>query len=74
MRSISYFHSAVVVLPVSIVGLPCSLFACRLSLKYHPDKNKAKGAHEKFAEINNGTSTCFDIYCCIFLNCGSGIH
>lgn len=27
---------------------------CRLSLKYHPDKNKNKGAQEKFAEINNG--------------------
>lgn len=26
----------------------------RLSLKYHPDKNKNKGAQEKFAEINNG--------------------
>ncbi|CAA2972294.1 dnaJ protein ERDJ3A isoform X2 [Olea europaea var. sylvestris] len=25
----------------------------KLSLKYHPDKNKNKGAHEKFAEINN---------------------
>ncbi|XP_068644202.1 dnaJ protein ERDJ3A [Aristolochia californica] len=25
----------------------------KLSLKYHPDKNKAKGAQEKFAEINN---------------------
>uniref|UniRef100_A0A0E0CSI4 J domain-containing protein n=1 Tax=Oryza meridionalis TaxID=40149 RepID=A0A0E0CSI4_9ORYZ len=25
----------------------------RLSLKYHPDKNKSKGAQEKFAEINN---------------------
>lgn len=27
---------------------------CRLSLQYHPDKNKNKGAQEKFAEINNG--------------------
>lgn len=27
----------------------------RLSLQYHPDKNKNKGAQEKFAEINNGT-------------------
>ena len=26
----------------------------RLSLKYHPDKNKEKRAQEKFAEINNG--------------------
>lgn len=26
----------------------------RLSLQYHPDKNKNKGAQEKFAEINNG--------------------
>lgn len=26
----------------------------RLSLKYHPDKNKNKGAQEKFSEINNG--------------------
>ncbi|XP_024967858.1 dnaJ protein ERDJ3A isoform X2 [Cynara cardunculus var. scolymus] len=26
---------------------------CRLSLQYHPDKNKNKGAQEKFAEINN---------------------
>ncbi|KAL6987853.1 DnaJ protein erdj3a [Sarracenia purpurea var. burkii] len=25
----------------------------RLSLQYHPDKNKSKGAQEKFAEINN---------------------
>ncbi|PIA32373.1 hypothetical protein AQUCO_04500166v1 [Aquilegia coerulea] len=25
----------------------------KLSLKYHPDKNKSKGAQEKFAEINN---------------------
>ncbi|KAG9453521.1 hypothetical protein H6P81_006425 [Aristolochia fimbriata] len=25
----------------------------KLSLKYHPDKNNAKGAKEKFAEINN---------------------
>ncbi|KAG9134132.1 hypothetical protein Leryth_004820 [Lithospermum erythrorhizon] len=25
----------------------------KLSLKYHPDKNKEKGAQEKFAEINN---------------------
>ncbi|CAI9782367.1 unnamed protein product [Fraxinus pennsylvanica] len=25
----------------------------KLSLKYHPDKNKNKGANEKFAEINN---------------------
>ncbi|XP_020585841.1 dnaJ protein ERDJ3A isoform X2 [Phalaenopsis equestris] len=25
----------------------------KLSLKYHPDKNKNKGAQEKFAEINN---------------------
>ncbi|KAG8063783.1 hypothetical protein GUJ93_ZPchr0003g16479 [Zizania palustris] len=25
----------------------------KLSLKYHPDKNKGKGAQEKFAEINN---------------------
>lgn len=25
----------------------------KLSLKYHPDKNKDKGAQEKFAEINN---------------------
>lgn len=28
--------------------------SCRLSLQYHPDKNKNKGAQEKFAEINNG--------------------
>jgi hypothetical protein len=26
----------------------------RLSLKYHPDKNKDKGAQQKFEEINNG--------------------
>ncbi|PWA64337.1 DnaJ domain-containing protein [Artemisia annua] len=26
----------------------------KLSLQYHPDKNKNKGAQEKFAEINNG--------------------
>lgn len=25
----------------------------KLSLQYHPDKNKAKGAQEKFAQINN---------------------
>ncbi|KAH0638890.1 hypothetical protein KY290_036193 [Solanum tuberosum] len=25
----------------------------KLSLQYHPDKNKSKGAQEKFAEINN---------------------
>ncbi|KAL4347659.1 hypothetical protein GQ457_17G006360 [Hibiscus cannabinus] len=25
----------------------------KLSLKYHPDKNKSKGAQEKFSEINN---------------------
>lgn len=25
----------------------------KLSLQYHPDKNKNKGAQEKFAEINN---------------------
>ncbi|KAL6901899.1 hypothetical protein ACP4OV_004775 [Aristida adscensionis] len=25
----------------------------KLSLKYHPDKNKGKGAQERFAEINN---------------------
>ncbi|KAF3331785.1 dnaJ protein ERDJ3A [Carex littledalei] len=25
----------------------------KLSLQYHPDKNKAKGAQEKFSEINN---------------------
>ncbi|KAG8096395.1 hypothetical protein GUJ93_ZPchr0013g35416 [Zizania palustris] len=25
----------------------------KLSLKYHPDKNKGKGAQEKFAEVNN---------------------
>ena len=31
-----------------------SFFFCRLSLQYHPDKNKNKGAQEKFAEINNG--------------------
>ncbi|KAL6987851.1 hypothetical protein U1Q18_013597 [Sarracenia purpurea var. burkii] len=29
------------------------IFFCRLSLQYHPDKNKSKGAQEKFAEINN---------------------
>lgn len=28
--------------------------SCRLSLQYHPDKNKNKAAQEKFAEINNG--------------------
>ncbi|KAK8512164.1 hypothetical protein V6N13_097170 [Hibiscus sabdariffa] len=26
----------------------------KLSLQYHPDKNKSKSAQEKFAEINNG--------------------
>lgn len=26
----------------------------RLSLQYHPDKNKQKGAQQKFEEINNG--------------------
>lgn len=35
---------------------------CRLSLKYHPDKNKSKGAQEKFAEINNGNLlTCLSL-------------
>ncbi|OMO84990.1 hypothetical protein CCACVL1_10481 [Corchorus capsularis] len=29
------------------------LLSTLLSLKYHPDKNKNKGAQEKFAEINN---------------------
>lgn len=29
-------------------------FSSRLSLQYHPDKNKNKGAQERFAEINNG--------------------
>ncbi|GER55786.1 chaperone protein dnaJ [Striga asiatica] len=29
----------------------------KLSLQYHPDKNKNKGAQEKFAEINNGMAT-----------------
>lgn len=29
-------------------------FFGRLSLKYHPDKNKENGAQEKFSEINNG--------------------
>ena len=38
----------------------CQLKVClisgvhRLSLKYHPDKNKDKGAQQKFEEINNG--------------------
>ncbi|WVZ56595.1 hypothetical protein U9M48_007097 [Paspalum notatum var. saurae] len=32
----------------------------KLSLKYHPDKNKGKGAQEKFEEINNGKNLCFD--------------
>jgi curved DNA-binding protein CbpA len=31
----------------------------RLSLKYHPDKNKGKGAQEKFEEINNGKNLYF---------------
>lgn len=31
-----------------------SFFFFRLSLQYHPDKNKAKGAQEKFSQINNG--------------------
>jgi DnaJ-class molecular chaperone len=26
----------------------------KLSLKYHPDKNKAKNAEAKFSEISNG--------------------
>lgn len=30
------------------------LFFFRLSLQYHPDKNKNKGAQSKFEEINNG--------------------
>jgi len=30
------------------------IISCRLSLQYHPDKNKNKGAQEKLAEINNG--------------------
>lgn len=30
------------------------MVASRLSLKYHPDKNKAKNAEAKFSEISNG--------------------
>lgn len=37
-----------------LVSHPDPLSFCRLSLQYHPDKNKNKGAQEKFAEINNG--------------------
>lgn len=33
--------------------------SCRLSLQYHPDKNKSNGAQEKFAEINNGITNFF---------------
>jgi hypothetical protein len=36
----------------SLMAIP--IISCRLSLQYHPDKNKNKGAQEKFAEINNG--------------------
>lgn len=34
--------------------MPSHISSCRLSLQYHPDKNKTKGAQEKFAEINDG--------------------
>ncbi|KAF8012943.1 hypothetical protein BT93_I0952 [Corymbia citriodora subsp. variegata] len=33
---------------------------CRLSLQYHPDKNKNKGAQEKFSEINNAYEILYD--------------
>lgn len=36
-----------------------SIIICRLSLKYHPDKNKDKGSQAKFAEINNGNANNF---------------
>jgi hypothetical protein len=36
------------------------IYIYRLSLKYHPDKNKGKGAQEKFEEINNGKNLNFD--------------
>ncbi|KAL3753588.1 hypothetical protein ACJRO7_000920 [Eucalyptus globulus] len=32
----------------------------KLSLQYHPDKNKNKGAQEKFSEINNAYEILFD--------------
>lgn len=38
---------------LSLLGL-VSIMISRLSLQYHPDKNKDKGAQQKFAEINNG--------------------
>ncbi|KAL7227525.1 hypothetical protein ACSBR1_022390 [Camellia fascicularis] len=40
----------------------CAIFFCRLSLQYHPDKNKNKGAQEKFAEINNEKRKNYDLY------------
>ncbi|GMQ01352.1 hypothetical protein CsSME_00048010 [Camellia sinensis var. sinensis] len=36
--------------------------APKLSLHYHPDKNKNKGAQEKFAEINNEKRKNYDLY------------
>lgn len=45
-------HTHIYIIGLSLTVIP--IIFSRLSLQYHPDKNKNKGAQEKFAEINNG--------------------
>lgn len=57
----------------SLVLVP--IMICRLSLQYHPDKNKNKGAQEKFAEINNGNfHTSFHFFLFSFFSPPSYAH
>ncbi|KAI3676575.1 hypothetical protein L1987_86186 [Smallanthus sonchifolius] len=55
---LSKFHKSYWVLGVEKDASPRQIQKAfhKLSLQYHPDKNKNKGAYEKFAEINNGTA------------------
>ena len=43
---------------VTDISLLTYVYFFRLSLQYHPDKNKSKGAQEKFSQINNGIIEC----------------
>lgn len=55
MCGIAHILTCYLLLSFSNSFLRCMSMICRLSLQYHPDKNKNKGAQEKFAEINNGS-------------------
>lgn len=62
----AYFVLLITFLHIDLVlcdDLADTLFS-RLSLQYHPDKNKAKGAQEKFAQINNGIKSLLSFSIC----------